>query len=176
VIVALASSTCQPGSPAPETGTPSARIGTYSARFVFPPDSTRLYTWDVPGPGKSPGNPDYMWEVSWEPPEERFGVDPDGLALVIPWNTGGPRTGSLADLMAGHQMYLTTYCTACSYSESIVTQDAAVTAALEGTQIVLYVRGRSAVRRIFRHRPDSVILSRRPADQPETEWTVRVAH
>ena len=152
----------------------SAQISRSSARFVFPPDSIKQYSWDLPSPNAWAGQADYVWEVRWDLRDDRVGIDPGGLAIVVGWSPGGPRTGSLSDLLARDSLQVLTYCNTCTSSEDIIGHDPHVAVALEGDRVVFEVRGRAAIRRLFPNRPDSVTLWRRRLQDPEVEWRLRV--
>lgn len=152
----------------------SAQISRNSARFVFPPDSINQYSWDLPSPNAWGGQADYLWEVRWDLHPDRVGIDPGGLAIVVGWRPGGPRTGSLSDLLARDSLHVLTYCNTCTSSEDYNTHDPHVILVVEGNRVVFEVRGRTAVRRLFPNRPDSVTLVRRRLEDPEVEWRLRV--
>jgi hypothetical protein len=92
-----------------------------------------------------------MWEVSWNGPQVRDGEDPFMLWLIKGFKPGGPRTGSLAELIAGTPLEPMINCVTCDGAvfADPKTDHKKVFAAVENGQLVFTIRGREAVRRIF---------------------------
>lgn len=152
--------------PTPQVA-PFALISYSEARFVFPSGSARSYTWDVPRPSAYPGDAEFIWSVTWRPPDEKLGTDPDELSLVTRWRPGGPRTGDLSTAIHNGRLEKGTTCLSCDLA-SIMRSDAALIATVEHDHVVFTVRGAAAVRRIFPVVPQAVTFIRRIGDFGET--------
>jgi hypothetical protein len=139
---------------------PYAVIGTSEARFVFPRDSSGVYTWNVPRPNAYSGDGEFIWEVTWRPPPENLGKTPDELSLISRWRPGAPKRGSLSELVSTIRPEKATVCLSCDLA-SAVEGDPGLVASVEDGCVVLRVRGADAVRRIFPVAPDSVTFRRR---------------
>ncbi|HJQ12347.1 MAG TPA: hypothetical protein VJ840_15045, partial [Gemmatimonadaceae bacterium] len=158
-------SVCEPVVEAPPP--PSALSGAEafiwkdSARFVFPPRPEHTYTWDLPVRGAYPGYPQYLWGVQWEIAHSRAGKTPYMLWLIKPWNPGGPRQGSLEQLIAGVPLEPMIECLTCDGAvfKDPQTDQSMVFAVVENEQLVFVVRGADAVRRIFPVTPGAVTFS-----------------
>jgi hypothetical protein len=138
-----------------------AFIGKDSARFVFPLPSTETFFWDIPAQGAYPDYPQYMWAVQWDIPDSRAGKTPYMLWLIKGWKAGGPRSGSLQQLIAGVPLAPMIECTTCDGAvfEDPKTDHSRVFATVENGQLIFVVRGRDAVRRIFPTTPVTVTFS-----------------
>ena len=152
---------------------PVAMIGTERAEFRFPIDTQR-YTWSTPEPLAYPGRPEYAWEVHWHPPHDRLGHDPSSLWIVVRWRPGGPRDGSLSDLLRDAPLEVMTYCLSCGTPAVTGTRDSSVVLAVQDGSVVFIIRGREAIARVFPSRPDSVIFTRRRLGIQRDEWKVPV--
>jgi hypothetical protein len=140
-----------------------AFIGDTLARFVFPRRDP-IYTWDLPLKGTYPGSPEYMWEVSWRVPEAKAGEYPFSLLMITGWKPGGPRKGSLAELIASRPLEEMIHCTTCDVpamfsNPSTVRKN--VFASAENDHLVFTVRGREAVRQLFPTIPTTVKFEKR---------------
>lgn len=134
-----------------------AFIGPDEARFVFPRQVNDSYEWDVPIPGVS-GGAGYMWEVSWEVPDNRKGIDPAALWLIQWWKSGGPRKGSLTQLIEWLKLEpMIESNTRIGRLDRDRRKDYKnVLATVENGQLVFIVRGAEAVQRIFPTVPSRV--------------------
>jgi hypothetical protein len=141
------------------------------ARFVFPRRGPN-YTWDVPIKGAYAGSPEYMWEVNWDGLQVRDGEDPLALWLMTGWKQGGPREGSLAELIAGHQLDPMINCVTCDGAvfADPKTDHKNVFASVEDGRLVFTVRGRKAVKRIFPVIPATVSFESRVRQIPLREY------
>jgi hypothetical protein len=127
------------------------------ARFVFPRQSSDSYDWDVPMSGDHGGG-GYMWDVSWEIPAARNGIDPCALWLIQYWKSGGPRKGSLKSLIEWLRLQPmvkdTKDLTGVARVRKVDYKN--VFATVEDGQLVFVVRGADAVRQIFPTIPSKV--------------------
>jgi hypothetical protein len=136
----------------------TATIGADEARFVFPLQNETNYVWDTP-PKKPHGEAHgYDWSVSWEVPGSLDGKAAEILWLLKPWKAGGPRNGSLSQLIAGDTLWAMINCTTC---DGAVFGDpemdhTKVFATVENGQLVFIVHGADAVRHVFPVIPKSV--------------------
>ena len=158
-------SVCEPvvEAPPPPSALSGAQafIGKDSARFVFPLQGTGTYYWDIPAQGAYPDYPQYMWGVQWSIPDIRAGNTPYMLWLTKRWQAGGPRSGSLEQLIAGvrlEPMIEGTTCDGCVFADP-GTDHSKVFATIENGQLIFVVRGARAVRRIFPSTPVTVTFS-----------------
>lgn len=135
-----------------------AFISSDSARFEFPRQFTATYEWDVPIKGAYAGSPEYVWSVEWETADSLVGQAPYMLWLIKGWKTGGPRKGSLKQLISGVPLEPMVGCTTCDGAvlEDPDTDHSKVFATIENSQLVFVVRGAEAVRRIFPRTPTRV--------------------
>ena len=149
-----------------------AFISTDSARFEFPRQPTTTYEWDVPLKGAYAGSPEYMWDVNWEIADSLNGKAPYLLWLTKGWKAGGPRKGSLKQLISGVPLDPMIECTTCDGAifEDPDTDHAKVFATVENGQLVFVVRGADAVRRIFPTPPARVTLSQTVRHVPHREY------
>ena len=150
--------------------TPSAEIGADFARFVFPRESARTFTWHAPGVGKYTGTPDYFWGVNWYPPEQ--GEDPQQIIVILMWDSVGTRRGSLSDLVKAAKVEVLTLCLPCEPTALSIERDAVfkppyVAASARNGGVVVTVRGRATIERLFPQVPDSVWLRIKRADGSE---------
>jgi hypothetical protein len=130
-----------------------------SARFVFPRQATDSYEWDVPIHGDPPtGGGGYVWDVSWETPADRTGIDPCGLWLVQYWKSGGPHKGPLKSLTEWLRIEPiikdTKNVSGFSFGPKVDTRK--VFATVEDGQLVFVIRGADAVQQIFPAIPSKV--------------------
>jgi hypothetical protein len=147
------------------------------ARFVFPRQPSDSYEWDVPIPGVQGGS-GYVWDVSWEIPAARNGIDPCALWLFQWWKSGGPRRGSLNSLiewlrldpMVKSKKDLTEV-------ERVRKVDRKnVFATVEDGRLVFIVRGADAVRHVFPAIPVKVTFRAITVKGPPRRWGVGSAH
>jgi len=160
-----------------------AFISETEARFVFPLRGP-TYIRDLPLKGAHAGSPEHMWDVSWDIPAGKDGIDPISLWWARDWTPGGPRKGSLAELIAGQLLEPMINCTTCDMAVfSDPRKDPKnVYATVERGRLVFRVRGREAVRRIFPTPPMTVTFSTRarqvamreygPGDIEETQTVI----
>ena len=157
--------------PAPQIDA-QAVIGRTDAWFVFPIDSSKVFTYDSPQPRTYEGSTEFIWEISWDQPDDQHGNDPHALALITHRRLGGPRTGSLSMLVSRDSLAVLTECTTCDAVASIPETDADVFAEVKNGRLIFRVRGK-AVHRVFPAIPDSVTFFRAHRD-PDAEETIRV--
>ena len=169
LLVLGAACACVTAQPAPDavpfpspTPRPSAEIGREVARFVFPTERDSTFMWNAHEPGKYPGYPEYYRTLAWRP--RRTGTDPQQVTIVVRWDSSGVRRGPLSALLRTARVEVGTLCfpcepTALTISEDTVFTGRAITAHTEGSALVVIVRGRSAISRLFRDFPDSVWMS-----------------
>ena len=161
--------------PVPSQHPPSAWLTDTLAVFAFPHDTVASYTWDALDGTHYPGDPLFYWEVSWHPAAGRDGVDPAGLSLVVRWVAGGPRTGTLEDMLTSRTVSVETWCAPCTTPAVIVGPDSGVGYRVDGRQLLFVVAGAAAIRRVFPQPPDTVTLSRGDRTGRRAEWTVAVS-
>jgi hypothetical protein len=129
-----------------------------SARFVFPRQASDSYEWDVPIHGDPPtGGGGYVWDVSWETPADRTGIDPCGLWLVQYWKSGGPHKGTLKSLIEWlriEPIIKDKNLSGFSFGPKVDTRK--VFATVEDGQLVFVIRGADAVQQIFPTIPSRV--------------------
>lgn len=158
--------------------TPGAFVGQTAARFAFPAESASVFTWHNVSGNAYVGSAEYLWEVSWDPSPKRVGLDPDGVTVSVYWRAGGPHTGTLSQLVASAAHgTVDTYCVTCpgDLPRSTAQEVSWVRGEVVGNRLVVTIRGRREVERLFPHVPDSVRLARySPAGWPEAEWTLVV--
>jgi hypothetical protein len=161
-----------PPAPNPLSGA-QAFIGSDSARFEFPRQSNATYEWDVPMKGAGPGSAEYMWDLHWEIPDSLTGDVPYLLWLIKRWNPGGPRKGSLKQLIAGARLEPMIVCRTCdgpAVFEDPDTDHSKVFATVENDRLVFVVRGAEAVRRIFPQTPTMVIFTQSVRHTPLPQY------
>ncbi|HJQ11356.1 MAG TPA: hypothetical protein VJ840_10035 [Gemmatimonadaceae bacterium] len=142
------------------------------ARFIFPRQSPDSYVWDVPIPGVSGGG-GFAWDVSWETPPERVGIDPCELWLAQWWKSGGPRKGGLKDLLQWLRLQPMIKDTTLSGAHAMRKTDYRnVFATVENGQLVFIVRGAEAVQKIFPTIPSKVRFRAYIAEPPERNYGV----
>lgn len=141
------------------------------ARFVFPRQASDSYEWDVPIPGVQGGG-GYMWDVSWENPADRNGIDPCALWLTQWWKSGGPRSGSLKSLIEWLRLQpmvkSTKDLTGVVRVRKVDYKN--VFATVEDGQLVFIVRGADAVRQIFPTIPSKVTFRAIIEETPQRRW------
>lgn len=148
-----------------------------SARFVFPRQTSDTYEWDVPIPGVQGGS-GYSWEVSWALPASRNGIDPCELWLVQWWKSGGPRRGSLKQLIEWLRLNVISKSTKDpSGFEWVRNVDHKnVFATVEDGHLVFIVRGADAVRQIFPTIPTQVTFRALRDKGPPHRWGATSTH
>ncbi len=146
-----------PAAPNPLSGA-QAFISSDSARFEFPRQPTATYEWDVPTKGAYAGDPEYMWGVEWETADSLAGEAPYMLWLIKGWKAGGPRKGSLKQLISAVPLQPMVGCTTCDGAvlEDPDTDHSKVFATIDNSRLVFVVRGAEAVRHIFLRPPARV--------------------
>jgi len=150
-----------------------AFIGPDEARFVFPHDSTNSYYWDVPVKGQYEGGAEYMWQISWQIPDSSDGNRPYLLWLIKRWKKGGPRKGSLAQLIAGVRLEPMVDCVTCDgavYADPETDYRKVFASVAKNGDLVFTVRGADAVRRIFPTVPDTVSFSKTVRQTPLPQY------
>ena len=146
------------------------------ARFVFPREAVKEFTWNAPAPDASPGTPEFGWEVYWDQPWERVGKDAHAIWAIVYWRPGGARNGSLNTLLREWKPLVMTACVECGTPASTSRDDNSVRLETLEHRVVFTVEGAPAVRRLFPNPPDTVIFSRMVGRSGETEDTVVVKH
>jgi hypothetical protein len=147
-------------------------ISETEARFVFPRRES-VYTWDIPLNGTYRGSLEYMWKVNWHISESREGDDPHALWLRTARKQGGPRKGTLAELIAGSQLDQMIRCTTCDQPAVFADPDVDrqnVFASVENDKLVFTVRGRDAVRSLFPVIPTAVRFETRVTHEAMREY------
>lgn len=150
-----------------------AYIGPDEARFVFPHDSINSYKWDVPVKGQYERGAEYMWEIRWEIPDSSDGKRPFLLWLITRWKKGGPRSGSLAQLIAGVKLEPMIDCVTCDgavYADPETDYKKVFASVEKNGDLVFTIRGADAVRRIFPTVPDSVAFSKTVRQTPLPQY------
>lgn len=150
---------------------PIAIIRPERAEFRFPTDRD-VYTWDSPDPRAYPGRLEYSWGVEWHLPEDRLGHDPDALLIVVGWRDGGPRRGTVTDVLRNDTLEVLTFCRPCGTPAASAVVDSAVVLEIRDGSVVFVVQGETAVSRVFPAWPDSVTFSRHRHGMKQDEWTV----
>jgi hypothetical protein len=163
----------------PEQSSPAATadavVGNTFAQFTFPAEDSTRFVWHRESDRAYEGQPEYSWVIDWEIPDAHRGIDPKGLGLGVRWHPTGPKFGTLADLLHAAEVTVNTECMSCDIPAYLPRPDDAVRAEAIGNRVVITVRGRAAVQRIFPVRPDTVFFSRyAPSGKIEAQWTVGV--
>lgn len=131
-------------------------VGRSEARFVFPYDSTKSYSWNVPAPNATGGEPLFAWEASWRIPETPSTRDsPFGVVLVVRWKASGEARGPLSKLIRNDPLQTQFPCHGCGLVYFART-DSDLFASVEEGRLVFTIRGSAAIRRILPIVPDSV--------------------
>ncbi|HMG96906.1 MAG TPA: hypothetical protein VK565_11435 [Gemmatimonadaceae bacterium] len=148
-----------------------------SARFVFPRQPYDSYEWDVPIAGVQGGG-GYSWDVSWETPADRNGIDPCELWLPQYWKSGGPRRGGLKQLIEWLRLQPMVKSTKdlSGFDRLHKVDYRKVFATVQNGQLVFIVRGADAVRQIFPTIPSRVTFRAITAKGPPRRWGVASAH
>lgn len=150
-----------------------------SARFVFPRQANDSYEWDVPIPGVSGGG-GFDWEVMWEVPATRIGIDPCGLWLVQWWKTGGPRRGALTELIEWLRLNVIVRSAKDPLAYSFVRKvdQKNIFATVDDGRLVFIVRGADAVRQIFPTIPSQVTFRAiiETTKTPQHKWGAGSVH
>jgi hypothetical protein len=150
-------------------------IGRTTARFIFPRESTTVFSWDIPTNDSYDGSPEHAWSANWEISEDRLGKDPDGVGTIVSYKKGRIRTGSLAELLAAAKTTVNTTCVTCGIPAYIPKPDPAVRAYAIDGRVVITISGSVAVQRLFPVIPDSVYLERySPGGDRTGFWEVGV--
>lgn len=146
-----------------------------SARFVFPRQSYDSYEWDVPGVDEGKG---YGWDVSWETPADKNGIDPCALWLVQYYKSGGPRRGSLKSLIEWLRLQPMVRSTKdLSMIDRIRNVDYKnIFATVEDGHLIFIVRGADAVRKVFPTIPSKVTFRVLTVKGPPRRWGAGSAH
>ena len=172
VTCAAVACVAQPRRGLPQVSPPYVLITDTLAVFAFPLDTVDTYAWDSLDGTHYPGRPEFYWNVFWEPPVGRRGIDPEGLVLTAEWRTGGPRHGTLGALLAGRSVEVATWCGPCGTPAVTTERDSAVSYSIEGRQLRFVVRGADTIRRLFPRRPKEVQFARGSRDGRRVEWNV----
>jgi hypothetical protein len=148
-----------------------AIIGTDEARFTFPLQVGTTYVWDTPAGGRSDLTT-YNWYVSWEVPDTLDGKSPQILWLIKRWKPGGPRKGSLNELIAGDTLEAMIDCVTCDGAVfgDPETDHTKLYATVENGRLVFVVKGADAVRHVFPVVPASVTFSASVRYTPEHDY------
>jgi len=156
--------------------TARAIVGRRAARFTFPPETADRMMWPGYVPNAYEGMPLRTWIVEWEHgmPEERFGVDPDGIWLGLRWRVGETREWLLRDLLARLPLEIATFCRPCGTPAVTTRPDQGARVVFEGANVVFAIAGEAAVRRIFPAVPDSVTFTRVDGSGGEQSVTVAI--
>jgi hypothetical protein len=183
MLMALLSSACAlPTRPRPvptvDVRAPSAQIADDFAQFVFP--NQQQSPWVKPvAAERYPGQEEhYFWEVRW--PERNPGYDPQSITVILRWRTLQPPQGPLAAMVSAADIEVLTVCRECrgipalSPSRDRVFKKPAISARMQEGAVVVTVRGRAAISRLFPLRPDSVWLSINPPDSEIVDTTLAV--
>jgi hypothetical protein len=157
--------------------TPSAEIGADFARFVFPREPDTLFSWYGPSPDAHLGNPEYFWNIEWDGREQY--TDPELISVIVRWDSTGMRRGTLAALLRTAHIEVGTPCIPCeppafSISKDTVLRPPAIAATADKGAVVITVRGRVTIARLFPQIPDSVSISISRLDGSDDEIMVPV--
>ena len=173
---ALAAGGCHSAPPAilPPAEDAQAVIGPTGARFVFPRDTVREYSWHVPAPGMNLRRHEVTWSISWHP--RRGGEDPHAIWTWIPYDTTGARHGTLSEMFREAVTAVMTRDDSIATPASTARYDSAVVATVRDNRVIIDVTGARAVNWIFPERPDSVTLYRSTLGQPQQRLRVAVTH
>lgn len=148
-----------------------------SARFVFPRQPTDSYEWDVPIPGVQGGS-GFSWDVQWEIPAARNGIDPCELWLVQWFKSGGPRRGSLTQLIEWLRLNVIVKSkkdiAGFDYVRNVDRRN--VFATVEDGHLVFIVRGAEAVATIFPTIPTQVTFRALREKGPPRRWGATSTH
>lgn len=179
IVASVAIASSGSGQTAPDNTLTGARafITPDSARFVFPRQPSDSYVWDVPMPGVQ-GGAGYSWDVSWDTPADRKGIDPCELWLPQYWKSGGPRKGSLKQLIEWLRLQPIVKSTKdISGFERLRRVDyRSVFATVEDGQLIFVVRGADAVRQIFPTIPTTVTFRALRDKGPPRRWGATSTH
>jgi hypothetical protein len=167
----------QQGSPVNTLSGAQAFITRDSARFVFPRQASDSYQWDIPIPGVQ-GGAGYAWDVSWEIPAARNGIDPCELWLAQWWKSGGPRRGSLTQLIEWLRLQPMVKSTKdlSGFDRVRKVDYKNVYATVDDGHLVFIVRGADAVGRIFPAIPSKVTFRALREKGPPARWAPASAH
>jgi hypothetical protein len=163
-----------PAQPAPNPlSGAQAFISGDSARFEFPLQSSGIYQWDVPMKGAGAGTAEYMWDVHWQIADSLVGNAPYLLWLIKHWKAGGPRKGSLKQLIAGVRLEPMIVCRSCdgpAVFEDPNTDHSKVLATVENNRLVFVIRGADAVSRVFPKTPTTVTFTQSVRHTPLPQY------
>jgi len=177
-LAVASNSSAQQAAPVNTLAGSQAFITPDSARFVFPRQPYDSYEWDVPAPGVQGGSGGYAWDVSWETPADRNGIDPCELWLPQHWKSGGPRRGGLKQLIEWLRLQPMMKSTkdGSGFERFHKVDYRNVFATVENGQLVFIVRGADAVRQIFPTIPSRVTFRAITAKGPPRRWGLASAH
>lgn len=147
------SSAAGPDHLSPRPG-PQALLSPTLARFSFPAETARRFSWDIPRPGAYEGSPEHLWEVFWDP--ARLGTDPDAISAVVRWRPGGPRSGNLDAVVRAATLEVGTYVLNSEPGMSATSTDPDLRVQAQHGRVIIEVVGAAAIRRLFPILPDTV--------------------
>jgi hypothetical protein len=110
--------------------------------------------------------------VELEIADRSVGEAPYLLWLIKRWKVGGPRKGSLQQLISGVPLQPMVECTTCDGAvfEDPDTDHSNIFATIENSRLVFVVRGAEAVRRIFPTTPARVTFSQTVRHTPLPQY------
>ncbi|MGV3707771.1 MAG: hypothetical protein ACO1Q7_02950 [Gemmatimonas sp.] len=163
VVIALALTLCTAcaGRPsAPSLPVPSAMISSDSARFVFPSRLEASFQWP-PRQGDVESARYYGWSVRWDA-DEQDTIPTKGIKVSLN-DSLQVRTGALSKLLlnahiAVEELFIYRTPPGVRRLRDPELQGKAVSVSTERNAVVITVRGRAAVSRLFSPVPDSVDL------------------
>ena len=140
-------------------GRAAALVTPGAAYFAFPLGAPARFLPTAEDSAQGYPGQGLIWSVTWDVPDEGVGRLPHGVDARggVPTVPAGADTLTVAAAAATGGHYV--FCVACTTPTSRLVPEAAVTAAARGGQVVLSVRGRGALRRLWpAGPPDSVAL------------------
>ena len=154
----------------------SAIIGHRLARFVFPVESENL-VFQTRDRVLTAADGAYLeWRVSWSGDESRHGIDPDGIVIFRRWSELANRTIALRDVVLRAPIHVTTWCAPCTAPIETWRADSSVSVRVDRNRVIIEVRGRAGVQRVFPQMPDSVTFTRETESGERVEVVVPVRH
>lgn len=137
---------------------PAAVVAGNMAVFVFPPDSIEHFAPTAQDSLRGNAGVDFLWEVTWDVPYDRLGVDPHGVQSTGPTlECESPGPACLLAVVDRSSGAHSLFCLDCSSPATLARPDTSVRASLVNGQVVISVRGPAALRRILPGDvPDSV--------------------
>jgi hypothetical protein len=159
-------------------GSPSAVITDDFAQFVFPNQDGSSLVIPVRSEQYAGEMHRYLWEARW--PVRQAGVDPQSIVVTAEWATSQPPKGPLKEIVGSALVEVLTLCRQCveypalSVSRDQIFNKPAIAAQTRGGTVVVTVRGRAAISRLFPSRPDSVDLTIYPPDREYVHLRVAV--